>query len=60
VPTFLTLVAVIDPMLRHDPNLIGEPDENGWRLLLVPTLDVTFIVSEDDCLATVLSVRYKS
>lgn len=51
--------ADIDKRLRHDPDLIGEPDERGWRLLVEPPLTITFEVSVDDRRATVLSVRYR-
>lgn len=51
--------AIIDKRLRHDPDLIGEADERGWRLLVEPPLAITFEVSVEDRLATVLSVRYR-
>jgi hypothetical protein len=49
----------LERLLRHDPDRLGEPDERGWRILVEPPLTITFEVSVDDRLATVLSVRYR-
>jgi hypothetical protein len=49
----------IDRALAQNAEQTGEPDENGWRILAVPPLVVTFKVSEPDRTVTMLSVRYR-
>jgi hypothetical protein len=49
----------IDRRLSRDADQIGHPDTNGWRVLIEPPLVVSFRVSPDDRMATVLSVRYR-
>ena len=46
----------IDSLLMHDADQQGRSHPNGWRVLLVPPLIVTFKVSIDDRIATILSV----
>jgi hypothetical protein len=49
----------IESSLRHDAQLQGREHPNGWRVLIVPPLAVTFRVSEDDRLVRIMSVAYR-
>jgi len=49
----------IDRHLSRDADQIGKPDANGWRVLIEAPLVVSFRVSPDDRLVSVLSVRYR-
>lgn len=47
----------LEALLRHDPERLGKLQPNGWRVLVLRPLIVTFDVSPDDRKVTVLSVR---
>lgn len=49
----------IDRTLGSDADQIGMPNADGWRGLVASPLAITFKVSEDDRMVTVLSVRYR-
>jgi len=49
----------IDRVLGQRASQIGTPNLDGWRGLVAPPLAITFKVSEEDRLVTVLSVRYR-
>jgi hypothetical protein len=46
----------IDSLLMHDADQRGRAHPNGWRVLSVPPLVVTFKVSLDDRIAKIMSV----
>lgn len=46
----------IDSLLMHDADRQGRAHPGGWRVLLVPPLIVTFRVSVDDRIATIMPV----
>jgi hypothetical protein len=46
----------IESSLKHDAHLQGREHPNGWRVLIVPPLAVTFRVSVEDRLVKILSV----
>ena len=49
----------IESMLKHDAHLLGREHPNGWRVLSLPPIAVTFRVSEADRLAKIMSVHYR-
>jgi hypothetical protein len=50
----------IETLLKHDAHQRGREHPDGWRVMAVPPIIVSFRVSEEDCLATILSVSYRS
>jgi hypothetical protein len=46
----------IEALLKHDALVLGREHPDGWRALVCPPLAVTFRVSEDDRLVSILSV----
>lgn len=49
----------IESSLKRGAQLQGREHPNGWRVLIVPPLAVTFCVSIDDRLVKILSVAYR-
>jgi hypothetical protein len=49
----------IESLLKHDAHLKGREHPDGWRGLIEPPLAVTFRVSDDDRLVTIMSVFYR-
>ena len=49
----------IESSLRHNAYSQGRQHPSGWRVVALPPLIVSFKVSEDDRLVTVLSVDYR-
>jgi hypothetical protein len=49
----------IELLLKHDAHLLGREHPDGWRAFVVPPLAITFRVSEDDRLVTIMSVFYR-
>jgi len=49
----------IESSLKRDAHLQGREHPNGWRVLIVPPLAVTFRVSVEDRLVRILSVAYR-
>jgi len=49
----------IESSLKHDAHLQGRRHPSGWRVIVLPPLVVTFRVSEDDGLVTILSVAHR-
>jgi hypothetical protein len=49
----------IESVLRHDARLQGREHPSGWRAIVRRPLAVTFRVSEDDCLVTIMSVFHR-
>ena len=49
----------IESSLKHDAHLQGRQHPSGWRVIVLPPLVVTFRVSEDDRLVTILSVAHR-
>jgi len=49
----------IESLLKHDAHRLGRAHPDGWRGLIIPPLAITFRVSEDDRLATIMSVFYR-
>jgi hypothetical protein len=49
----------IEYLLKHDAHLLGREHPGGWRALFLPPFAVTFRVSEEDRMVTILSVYYK-
>lgn len=50
----------IETMLKCDAHLQGRFHPDGWRVLSLPPLAVTFRVSEEDRLAKILAVYTRS
>jgi hypothetical protein len=50
-------VNYLDQLLRRDPNGMGEPRANGWRILSVPPVAITYQVNPNDRLVIVHSIR---
>jgi hypothetical protein len=50
----------IEALLKNDAHLRGRLHPSGWRVLAEPPLIVSFRISQDDCLATVLSIDIRS
>jgi hypothetical protein len=49
----------IEALLKRDAPLLGRLHPDGWRVLSLQPLAVTFRVSEDDRLVKNLSVHYR-
>jgi hypothetical protein len=49
----------IEALLKTDAHRLGRLHPSGWRVLTLMPIVVTFKVSEDDRLVTIMSVFYR-
>ncbi len=49
----------IESRLKNNAHLLGRLHPSGWRVLAQPPLIVSFMVSEDDRLAKIISIDYR-
>jgi len=49
----------IETLLKTDAHRLGRLHPSGWRVMTLLPLAVTFKVSEDDRLVTIMSVFYR-